>query len=206
MPMLLDPSSWAFSLIILGGYFLGSIPFGFLVTKFAGAGDVRAVGSGNIGATNVLRTGHRGLAATTLILDGGKGAFAVWLGSIAAIPQAAEIGGLVAGAGAVMGHNFPLWLRFHGGKGVATTLGMMLGSTPIVGAMACVTWIAMVIIFRYSSLAALIALAIAPLFAVLLGMNNPALMFAALALLGWARHWANIGRLVKGEEPQIGES
>jgi glycerol-3-phosphate acyltransferase PlsY len=206
MLMPLDPGTWAFSLIVLGGYLLGSIPFGFYVTKLGGAGDIRKVGSGNIGATNVLRTGRSGLAVTTLILDGGKGALAVWLGTLAAIPQAAEIGGLVAGAGAVLGHNFPVWLRFHGGKGVATTLGMMLGSAPIVGAMACVTWIAMVIIFRYSSLAALIALAIAPVFAVLLGLTNPALMFAALAILGWVRHWANIGRLVKGEEPQIGSS
>ncbi|MBT7450110.1 MAG: glycerol-3-phosphate acyltransferase, partial [Rhodospirillaceae bacterium] len=106
----------------------------------------------------------------------------------------------------VLGHNFPVWLRFQGGKGVATTLGMTLGAVPIVGAMSCVTWIAMAIIFRYSSLAALIALAVAPLFALLLGMTNPALMFLALAVLGWVRHWANIGRLLKGEEPQIGGS
>ncbi len=206
MPMQLDPGSWAFSLVVVGGYLLGSIPFGLLITKFAGAGDIREIGSGSIGATNVLRTGRRGLAAVTVLFDGGKGAFAVWLGTTAAIPQAADIGGLVAGAGAVLGHNFPLWLRFKGGKGVATTLGMMLGSTPIVGAMACVTWIAMAIIFRYSSLAALIALALAPVFALLLGMNNPALMFSALALLGWVRHWTNIGRLIKGEEPQIGST
>ncbi len=202
----LEPTSWAFALIVLGGYLLGSVPFGLLLTKIAGGGDIRKVGSGNIGATNVLRTGRRGLAAATLLLDGGKGALAVWLGAMVAIPQAAEVGGLVAGAGAVLGHNFPIWLKFQGGKGVATTLGMMLGSVPIIGAMACVTWIAMAIIFRYSSLAALIALAVAPLFAVLLGMTNPALMFLALAVLGWVRHWANIGRLLKGDEPQIGGS
>jgi len=203
MPMPLDPSSWAFALVV-GGYLLGSIPFGFLLTKIAGVGDIRAVGSGNIGATNVLRTGRRGLAALTLLLDGGKGAVAVYAGTLAVMPQAMEIGGLVAGAGAVLGHNFPIWLRFHGGKGVATTLGMMLASAPIIGAMATVTWIAMAFIFRYSSLAALIALAIAPVFALLLGMTNPALMFGALAVLGWVRHWANIGRLFKGKEPQIG--
>jgi acyl phosphate:glycerol-3-phosphate acyltransferase len=202
----LEPTSWAFALIVLGGYLLGSVPFGLLLTKIAGGGDIRKVGSGNIGATNVLRTGRRGLAAATLLLDGGKGALAVWLGAMVAIPQAAEVGGLAAGAGAVLGHNFPIWLKFQGGKGVATTLGMMLGSVPIIGAMACVTWIAMAIIFRYSSLAALIALAVAPLFAVLLGMTNPALMFLALAVLGWVRHWANIGRLLKGDEPQIGGS
>lgn len=202
----LDPGSWTFALVVIGGYALGSIPFGLILTKLGGAGNLREIGSGNIGATNVLRTGRRGLAAVTLLLDGGKGALAVWLGSLVVIPQATEIGGLVAGAGAVLGHNFPVWLKFHGGKGVATTLGMMLASAPIVGAMAAVTWIAMAIIFRYSSLAALIALAIAPVFALLLGMNNPALMFAALAVLGWVRHWANIGRLIKGEEPQIGGS
>lgn len=202
----LEPTSWSFALIVLGGYFVGSIPFGLIITRLGGGGDIRKIGSGNIGATNVLRSGRKGLAAATLVFDGGKGAFAVWLGAMAAIPQAAEIGGLVAGAGAVLGHNFPIWLKFRGGKGVATTVGMMLGSVPIVGAMAAVTWIAMAIIFRYSSLAALIAMGMAPVFALLLGMTNPALMFLALAILGWVRHWANIGRLLKGEEPQIGES
>lgn len=206
MPVQFEPTSWSFALIVLGGYLIGSIPFGLLFTKIAGGGDIRNVGSGNIGATNVLRTGRKGLAVATLVFDGGKGAFAVWLGAMAAIPQAAEIGGLVAGAGAVLGHNFPVWLKFRGGKGVATTVGMMLGSVPIVGAMAAVTWIAMAIIFRYSSLAALIAMGMAPVFALLLGMTNPALMFLALAILGWVRHWANIGRLLKGQEPQIGES
>lgn len=205
MPVQLDPGSWSFALVVLGGYLLGSIPFGLLLTKVAGLGDIRNVGSGNIGATNVLRTGNRGLAAATLVLDGAKGAVAVWAGTLVVIPQASEIGGLVAGAGAVLGHNFPVWLKFRGGKGVATTLGMMLGAVPIVGAMATVTWIAMAIIFRYSSLAALIALAMAPVFALLMGMNNPALMFFALAVLGWVRHGANISRLIKGEEPQIGD-
>ena len=130
----------------------------------------------------------------------------VYIGAIVVIPEAQEIGGLVAGACAVLGHNFSVWLRFRGGKGVATTLGIMMASAPIIGAMASVTWIAMAIIFRYSSLAALIALAFAPVFALLLGMNNPALMFSALAILGWVRHWANIVRLLKGEEPHIGES
>lgn len=206
MPFALEPTSWSFVLILIGGYLVGSVPFGLVLTRITGGGDIRSIGSGNIGATNVLRTGRKSVAAATLLLDGGKGAFAVWLGIMAAIPQAAEIGGLVAGAGAVLGHNFPIWLKFRGGKGVATTLGMMLGSVPIVGAMAVVTWIAMAIIFRYSSLAALIAMGIAPVFALLLGMTNPALMFVALAILGWVRHWANIERLLKGEEPQIGES
>ncbi|MFL2770022.1 MAG: glycerol-3-phosphate 1-O-acyltransferase PlsY [Rhodospirillaceae bacterium] len=206
MPVLLDPGSWAFLMVVIGGYFLGSIPFGLLLTKLSGAGDLRQMGSGNIGATNVLRTGHRGLAAATLVLDGGKGALSVYIGTIVVIPEAQEIGGLVAGACAVLGHNFSVWLRFRGGKGVATTLGIMMASAPIIGAMASVTWIAMAIIFRYSSLAALIALAFAPVFALLLGMNNPALMFSALAVLGWVRHWANIVRLLKGDEPHIGDS
>ena len=206
MPLQLDPSSWTFALIVLGGYLIGSIPFGLLLIKATGGGDIRNIGSGNIGATNVLRTGRKGLAAATLLLDGGKGALAVWLATMVTIPQAAEIGGLIAGAGAVLGHNFPIWLKFKGGKGVATTLGMMLGAVPIIGAMSCVTWIAMLIIFRYSSLAALIALALAPVFAMLLGMENAALMFLALTILGWVRHWSNIGRLLKGDEPQIGGS
>ena len=202
--MLLEPNWLNFILIVFGGYLLGSCPSGLILMRFWGLGDIRELGSGNIGATNVLRTGQRSLAALTLLVDGGKGMLAVWAASLITVPEAREVSGLIAGAGAVLGHNFSIWLRFKGGKGVATTLGMMLGANPIVGAMACVTWVAMAIIFRYSSLAALIALAVAPIFALLLGMNNSTLMFLALALLGWARHTANIIRLSKGEEPQIG--
>jgi glycerol-3-phosphate acyltransferase PlsY len=202
--MFLEPDWISFVAIVFGGYCIGSLPSGLILTKIWGLGDIRELGSGNIGATNVLRMGKPSLAAITLIIDGGKGALAVWVASTVTGPEAKEVSGLIAGAGAVLGHNFSIWLRFKGGKGVATTLGMMLGASPIVGAMACVTWVAMAIIFRYSSLAALIALAVAPIFAVLMGMNNSTFMFLALALLGWARHSDNIIRLSKGEEPRIG--
>ena len=206
--MLLEPNLLIFILAVIGGYFIGSIPFGFLITKLKGYKDIRKVGSGNIGATNVLRNSGPKLALITLLLDGAKGYTAVIIATnlidIYSIQEASEIGGLIAGAGSVLGHNFPVWLKFKGGKGVATTLGIMIGSVPIVGFMACVIWICMAIIFRYSSVAALIALATSPIFALILGMKEPALMFLALAILGWVRHWNNISRLIKGEEPHIG--
>jgi glycerol-3-phosphate acyltransferase PlsY len=185
---------------LAAGYVIGSIPFGLLLTRAAGLGDIRAIGSGNIGATNVLRTGRKGLAAATLLLDGGKGAFAVLLVALFVSPPA----GVVAGLGAVIGHNFPVWLKFKGGKGVATTLGVMLAAAPEVGALACVTWLATAAIFRMSSLAALIALALSPVYALILGDQGIAIAFAALAILGWIRHHANIARLFRGEEPKIG--
>jgi glycerol-3-phosphate acyltransferase PlsY len=188
------------AMAIAAGYLIGSIPFGLIVTRVAGVGDIRAIGSGNIGATNVLRTGRKGLAFATLLLDGGKGAFAVLLVAHLMTPAA----GLVAGAAAVLGHNFPLWLRFKGGKGVATTLGMMCASAPIAGALSCLTWLATAALFRFSSLAALVALALGPLYALALGQKKAAIAFAMLAALGWLRHHANISRLVQGQEPKIG--
>ncbi|HIJ61859.1 MAG TPA: glycerol-3-phosphate 1-O-acyltransferase PlsY [Rhodospirillaceae bacterium] len=182
------------------GYLLGSIPFGLLLTRIAGLGDIRGIGSGNIGATNVLRTGNKALAAATLLLDGGKGAAAVALfGALWGVDA-----GLVAGVAAVLGHNFPVWLRFKGGKGVATTLGVMLVAAWPVGVIAIVTWLAAAALFRISSLAALLALATSPLVA--LGVAGPEVAVAALglAVLGIARHHANIARLLKGEEPKIG--
>ena len=178
----------------------GSIPFGLVLTRAAGLGDIRAVGSGNIGATNVLRTGHKGLALATLLLDGGKGAAAVMIAGFLLSP----IAGLLAGTMAVIGHNFPVWLRFKGGKGVATTLGMMCASVPLVGLMACATWLAVAALFRYSSLAALAALALAPAYAALVGQWEAAVAFAILGVLGWIRHHANLRRLLRGEEPKIG--
>ena len=205
----IEPNLSFFILVVMCGYFVGSIPFGFLITKLFSSNDIRKTGSGNIGATNVLRSSGPLLAVITLILDAGKGFIAVIIGTniigIYSIQEASQIGGLIAGAGSVLGHNFPLWLRFNGGKGVATTLGMMISSVPLVGFMACVIWICMAIIFRYSSVAALIALATSPIFALILGMKNPALMFLALAILGWVRHWSNINRLIKGDEPYIGK-
>jgi glycerol-3-phosphate acyltransferase PlsY len=182
------------------GYLCGSIPFGLILTRLAGVGDIRAIGSGNIGATNVLRTGKKGLALATLLLDGGKGAVVVLIAAMF-LPSPAD---LIAGIAAVVGHNFPVWLRFKGGKGVATTLGTMIAASPVVGLMACVTWLAVAGLFRYSSLAALVALALSPIYAV--GLDDPeaAIAFAGLAVLVWARHHANIRRLLKGEEPKIG--
>ncbi len=195
------PFSLLLAFTVLGGYLLGSIPFGLVLTRMAGLGDIRSIGSGNIGATNVLRTGRKGLALATLLLDGGKGAIAAlifhfWLGTEA---------GLAAGAGAVIGHNFPIWLKFKGGKGVATTLGTIIAMSWPVGLAACGTWIITAAIFRYSSLAALIALALAPVYAWFYVSPLHSYVFAGLAILGWVRHHANIHRLLKGEEPKIGK-
>ncbi len=190
------------ALAALLGYLLGSIPFGLVLTKAAGLGDIRAIGSGNIGATNVLRTGRKGLALATLLLDGGKGAVAVLLAKLLIDAESVY---LIAGVAAVLGHNFPVWLKFKGGKGVATTLGTMLAAAPLVGVAACLTWAVVAALFRYSSLAALIALALAPLYAELLVQDHwVALAFLALAILGWIRHRANLARLKRGEEPKIG--
>jgi len=185
---------------ILIGYLLGSVTFGLVLTRAAGLGDIRAIGSGNIGATNVLRTGHKGLALATLLLDGGKGAAAVLLVG-AFLPSPA---GLLAGIAAVIGHNFPVWLKFKGGKGVATTLGTMCAVDLYVGLLACITWLAVAAVFRYSSLSALAALALAPVYALVFHQPGAAVAFAALAVLVWWRHSANIKRLLKGEEPKIG--
>ncbi len=187
-------------LAAVGGYLLGSIPFGLILTRLAGLGDIRAIGSGNIGATNVLRTGNKGLAALTLLLDGAKGAAAALLASFYASADA----GLVAGLCAVLGHDFPVWLRFKGGKGVATTLGVLLGAAWPVGVAACATWLVIAGLFRYSSLAALTAFALAPAFAYVLVGLPMAILALVLAVLGFIRHAANIRRLLAGTEPRIG--
>lgn len=186
---------------LLGGYLLGSIPFGLALTKPFGY-DLRAIGSGNIGATNVLRTGRKDLALATLLLDSGKGAIAVGL-AFAATGEAVVM--LVAGVAAVAGHNFPVWLRFKGGKGVATTLGVLLATAWPAGLAACATWLAVAAAFRYSSLAALVALAAAPVYAWLWATPAHAVAFALLAVLAWGRHHENIGRLLRGEESKIGK-
>jgi len=181
-------------------YLLGSIPFGLVLTRLAGLGDIRDIGSGNIGATNVLRTGNKGLALATLLLDSGKGAIAVFI----AVQWSFELA-LIAGLFSVLGHNFPVWLKFKGGKGVATTLGVLLAISWQVGLLTCLTWVAIAALFRYSSLAALIAFAAAPLYTFWLIDSTAAVIVALLATLGIARHHQNIGRLVKGDEPKIGK-
>jgi glycerol-3-phosphate acyltransferase PlsY len=198
-----DFSLYIYFDVAVVGYLVGSIPFGLILTRFAGLGDIRAIGSGNIGATNVLRTGNKWLALATLLLDGGKGA-AVVLMVKAIMGEDAVVMALMAGIAAVVGHNFPIWLRGKGGKGVATTLGLMLAAAPLVGLLACVTWAIVAAIFRISSLAALIALLLAPIYAYALGHTPEAVAFAALGILVWVRHRANIQRLLKGEEPRIG--
>ena len=184
---------------VVVGYLLGSIPFGLLLTRLAGLGDIRSIGSGNIGATNVLRTGNRLLAAATLLLDGGKGAVAVAVGARLGLHGAA-----LGGAAALLGHVFPAWLAFKGGKGVATGLGVLLAITVPVGAAACLTWLIVAAASRYSSLAALAAFALAPVYAWLGGYRETALLALFLAVLVWLRHHANLRRLLRGEESKIG--
>lgn len=180
-------------------YLLGSIPFGLVLTRLAGLGDIRSIGSGNIGATNVLRTGRKDLAAATLILDSGKGAAAVfiayWLGLR---PE-------VAAAGAFFGHCFPVWLNFKGGKGVATFLGTVLALWLPAGLMACATWLAVVFITRISSLGALSAAAATPLFLFSMGKASFSIAGFFLAVLIFIRHHENIVRLLRGNEPKIGD-
>ena len=186
---------------LIGGYLLGSIPFGVIVTRVGGAGDVRAIGSGNIGATNVLRTGRKDLALLTLIGDGGKGAVAVLLARWLFGPDAAAL----AGGAAFVGHIFPVWLGFKGGKGVATFFGVMLAAAWPVGALAAITWIVVAAVLRWSSLAALAAAVLAPLYALLTHQRSSILVLAVItAVLILYRHQENIRRLLKGEEPKIG--
>ena len=182
------------------GYLLGSVPFGVLITRAAGLGDVRAIGSGNIGATNVLRTGSKGAALATLLLDGGKGALAVLL----ARALAGEDAGQVAGLASFVGHCFPVWLGFRGGKGVATFLGLLLALAWPVGVAACLLWLGTAALFRFSSLAALVAAGSSPLVALLLGRGEVAGLALLLALLLAWRHRANVDRLRRGAEPRIG--
>ena len=188
----------------LAAYLLGSIPFGLILTKLAGRGDVRDIGSGNVGATNVLRTGAKGAALATLVLDTAKGAAAVLAASAFETMNFGAGLAPVAALAAVLGHVFPVWLKFDGGKGVSTTLGVMLGLAWPVGLAALLVWLAVLAAGRYSSLAALVALASAPLFAWWLA--DPVVIWLAIffAVLGFVRHRENIRRLLRGEESKVG--
>jgi glycerol-3-phosphate acyltransferase PlsY len=186
----------------LVGYGLGSIPFGFLLTRAAGLGDVRAIGSGNIGATNVLRTGNKKLAAATLLLDLLKGTAAVLLVRVL-MPEAPEANTL-AGVAAFVGHLFPVWLGFKGGKGVATYIGVLLGLFWPVVLIFTGVWVAVAYFSRYSSLAALVATLLVPISLWWLGENLLAAVFALITIVVWAKHHANIRRLLSGTEGKIG--
>jgi acyl phosphate:glycerol-3-phosphate acyltransferase len=184
---------------VLIGYVCGSIPFGLLLTRAAGLGDVRSIGSGNIGATNVLRTGNKKIAALTLFLDGLKGAVPVLLLTYFGTPEA----GMIAGLAAMSGHIFPLWLGFKGGKGVATSLGVLFGLFWPLGLIFAALWLALAFAFRMSSVAGLVTSALTPLWAYLLGRPDLMLPTALIAVAIWLMHRTNIGRLLKGEEPKI---
>ncbi len=191
------------------GYLLGSVPFGLLLTKAAGLGDIRSIGSGNIGATNVLRTGNKKLAAATLLLDVLKGTFAVlasgWLArQVGSAGSDAVLGSAVGGFGAFLGHCYPVWLGFKGGKGVATYIGILIGLMFKLALIFCGIWLSIAVLFRYSSLSALIAAAVTPVAGYLLGgpvIGIACLMMSALLIY---KHAANIKRLMSGEEPKIG--
>lgn len=185
---------------IIAGYLLGSIPFGLLLTRGAGTQDLRAIGSGNIGATNVLRTGRKDLAAATLLLDALKGTAAVMIGRWLA-PEGASI----AAVAAFVGHVFPVWLNFRGGKGVATFLGALFGLYWPAGLLFCGVWLAAAAVWRYSSLAALIASVVSPVALFLSGERNAAVVVAVMTAILWLRHRENISRLLKGVESRIGQ-
>jgi glycerol-3-phosphate acyltransferase PlsY len=187
-------------LAALFGYLLGSIPFGLILTRAAGGPDVRTIGSGNIGATNVLRTGRKGLAAATLICDMLKGTAAVLIAAYYAGHDAA----LAAGFGAFIGHLFPVWLKFKGGKGVATYIGVLIGLVWPAALIFCAIWLVAAWAFRYSSLSALIASALTPLVLWFLGEPGPAVLFLVLTAMLWIMHRANIARLLAGTEGKIG--
>jgi acyl phosphate:glycerol-3-phosphate acyltransferase len=196
----LEISAGDFGALIFG-YLCGAIPFGLLLTRWAGTQDLRSIGSGNIGATNVLRTGRRDLAAATLVLDALKGTFAVLIASFVFGPVA----GLAAAIGAFLGHLFPVWLGFKGGKGVATFLGCLIGAAWPAALVFAIAWLAVAFITRYSSAAALTASVASPIALFLLGPVLAGWVFAILAILLWIKHRPNIERLLNGSETKIGK-
>lgn len=208
MQDLAAPALVTLGLVTIAGYLLGSIPFGVLLTRAFGADDVRKIGSGNIGATNVLRTGRKDLAIATLLLDAGKGAVALLL---ARYITGSEVATALAGGAAFLGHLYPVWLKFKGGKGVATFFGLMLAAHWPLGLVAALIWLICAFAFRISSLSALIASAVTPLIGItsVASMGFPIakpiyLLAIFAAVLIWFRHHENIGRLIKGQEPKIG--
>jgi glycerol-3-phosphate acyltransferase PlsY len=190
---------WPLVAAFVVGYLLGAIPFGVIVTRLAGAGDLRRIGSGNIGATNVLRTGRKGLALLTLLADLAKGALPVAFASLWFGPDMA----VATGAGAVVGHCFPLWLAFKGGKGVATAAGVILGFTPLVVVPALAVFVAVVWVTRFVSLGSILAAIVAPVAAWLLGYYQAAELYVGVALLVIIKHHANIARLLRGTENRV---
>ncbi|TQN61042.1 glycerol-3-phosphate 1-O-acyltransferase PlsY [Agrobacterium tumefaciens] len=189
------------ALAALIGYLFGSIPFGLILTRMAGLGDVRKIGSGNIGATNVLRTGNKKLAAATLLLDALKGTAAVLVANALWGYEAS----LVAGFFAFLGHLFPVWLGFKGGKGVATYIGVLLGAAPLMMLAFALIWLATAFITRYSSLSALLAMLIIPVALWVLGPEKTALLVTLLSVISWWKHRENIARLLAGTESRIGQ-
>lgn len=198
---LIEHSFGILSLWSVIGYLLGSIPSGVIIARLMGLGNLRDIGSGNIGATNVLRTGNKAAALLTLLFDAGKGVVAVLLGRILVGEDAAQLAGLFA----MIGHCYPVWLRFKGGKGVATFLGIFLTLSFPIGLACCATWLVTAAVFRYSSLAALIAVGMSPVWMLLLGAPSMLLLGLAFTILIYARHWGNITRLRNGTETKIGK-
>lgn len=198
----MDLSALDMIVSLVFGYLCGTIPWGLILTKSAGLGDIRTIGSGNIGATNVLRTGNKKVAALTLLLDALKGTVPALLMGWFYGPQAAVLAGLAA----FFGHLFPMWLGFKGGKGVATNIGVLFGLFWPLGLIFLAVWIVMALVFRISSLSALTASALSPVWALLLGRSDLVLPAAVMGIAIWLTHRANIARLVKGEEPKIGKS
>lgn len=190
------------ALALVAGYLLGAVPFGIVIARAFGLGDLRQIGSGNIGATNVLRTGNKLAAALTLVLDAAKGGIAVLIARATLGEDAAQL----AGFGAFLGHCFPVYLGFKGGKGVATFLGTLIALAWPVGLAACATWAVVAYLMRISSLSALVAAALSPVVAILLGRSDMVVLTVALVVLVFIRHRPNIERLLAGTEPKIGKS
>lgn len=199
MPMM-ETSAGILALVALGAYLLGSVPFGIVITRALGLGDLRKIGSGNIGATNVLRTGNKGAALATLLLDAGKGGIAVAVAQVVGGQDAA----LLAALASFLGHLFPVWLGFAGGKGVATYLGTLLVLDWRLGLAACACWVATAAVTRISSLSALVAVALTNVWIVILQDNAMLGLSLALSLLIYCKHWPNIQRIAAGTEPKIG--